>query len=180
MLFVERGNILFLFYLYIEMRWVGSFFFFFSFGNLPFEGICYLFPANIAECLSLFPFPALSFSFVLVIFFLSFFLLTFLVFLCILFILLIPLRFSSLSAFPSFLSNIFLLGRRYRVAFFFSDRCLFFFLPLLLFFSFLFLSCIISENLVKRESPHLLLTGIYSEERSKIERLHKKITALSI
>lgn len=45
---------------------------------------------------------------------------------------------------------------------------------------FLFLSCIISENLVKRESPHLLLTGIYSEEMSKIGRLYKKITPLSV
>ena len=44
---------------------------------------------------------------------------------------------------------------------------------------FLFLFRIISENLVKRESPHLLLTGIYSEEMSKIGRLYKKITPLS-
>ena len=53
------------------MGWVGSFFFFFSFGNLPFGDICYLFPANIAECLYLLLFLVLSFSFVLVIFFLS-------------------------------------------------------------------------------------------------------------
>ena len=54
------------------------FFVFLLFGNLPFEDICYLFPANIAECLHLFPYSCsfflsffLSFSFVLVIFFLS-------------------------------------------------------------------------------------------------------------
>ena len=46
--------------------------FFFFFCNLPFEDICYLFPANIAECLYLFPFPVLSFLFWLY----SFFLLT--------------------------------------------------------------------------------------------------------
>ena len=64
--------------------------FFFFFGDLPFEDICYLFPANIAECLSLFPFPVLSFSFVLCPgYILSFFLLS-LFFSCIFFILLIP------------------------------------------------------------------------------------------
>ena len=43
LLFVEGGNILFLFYLYIEMGWVGNFFFFFDMKT-----------GSLSDCLHLF------------------------------------------------------------------------------------------------------------------------------
>ena len=119
-----------------------------------------------------------------------------------------PLLLILLLSSPNFFFLVRIIPRflhRSFPAFFLSNRYLFFFLSVFssLFFPFsplpfllsavfpfssclslfsllfLFLFRIISENLVKRESPHLLLTGIYSEERSKIERLYKKITPLS-